>query len=365
MGKRELLIIVGFLVVGAIVYRFTAPPSTGTSSFSFRDIFQEARREMRGNPGQADITHTATLPVTAAVRELRLLRVTRNVQVVGEDRDTIEYALTVSSNGPDDAAAKTYAERTVFERDDVSDALVLGVDYPAEANQQTSLVIKVPARLAVRVEGAIGISFTGVAAAHVEGARAGSVSFTNIAGAVTGTHQDGEVTVSGAQSVKMRVLRLRSRFEKVPGGLVLDVRDGDCRIEGSAGPVEIDSTRGEIAIAGHAGPVVVRGTDGSVTIDGPQADTKVDMRRTDVEVTLTGRAPVTIITTDQTARLIVKETAGLLLDAMSTEGRIQATDVNLTPETADTDMKLVHTFGTAPQGRVTVRNTRGDIVIRK
>lgn len=365
MGKRELLIIAGFIVVGAIVYQFTAPPSTGTSSFSFGNFFQEARREMRGNPGRAELTHTATLPVAAGVRELRLLRVSRNVQVVGEARDTIEYTLTVSSNGPDDATAKTYAERTVFERDDVGDALVLRVDYPSEANQETSLVIKVPARLAVRVESAIGITIAGVAAAHVEGARAGNVAFTNIAGAVTGTHQDGEVTVTDAQSVKMRLLRLRSRFGAVPGGLLLDVRDGDCRIEGSAGPVEIDSTRGDITVVGHKGTVLVRGTDGSVNIDGPQDESKIDMRRTEVEVTLTGKAPVTIITTDQTARLVVKDSAAIMLDALSTEGRIQATDVNLTPETVDTDMKLVHTFGRAPQGRVTVRNTRGDIVIRK
>lgn len=364
MGKRELLIIAAFVVVGAIVYQFTAPPSTGTSSFSISNFFNEARREMRGNPGRAEVIHTATVPVEAAHRELRVQRVARNVQVIGEDRKDIEYALTVSSNGPDDATAKTYADRTVFERDDLGDSLVLRVDYPEEGNQDTSLVVKVPAGMAVRVENSIGVTMNGVGAAHVENAR-GTVTLTGITGAVTGAHQDGNVTVTGAQSVKMRLTRLRSSFDKVSGGLTLDIRDGECAIQGSDGPVEIDSLRAELTLTGHRGPATIRGTDGRVTLNEPGGETRVDMRRAEVEATLSGRVPVTILTTDQTARVIIKGTAAFELDAMSTDGRIQAADVNLTPETDGNDMKLVHTFGKEGGTRVTIRNTRGEIVVRK
>jgi hypothetical protein len=364
MGKRELLIIAGFVVVGALVYQFTAPPSTGTSSFSFANIFNEARREMRGNPGRANVTHTATIPIEATHRELRILRVTESVKVVGEDRADIEYALTVSSTGPDDAAAKQYADKTVFERDDVADSLVLRVFYPEEASQETSLVVKVPARLAVRVESAEGVTITGVAAAHIESAR-GDIVLTDIAGAVTGAHQDGDVTVTNAGSAKLRLLRLRSKFDNVRQGLTLDARDGECTILESAGPVEVDSQRAEITVTGHDGPVIVRGSDGRVTLDSPGADSKIDMRRAEVEVTLTGRVPVTILTTDQTARVIIKDTASVELDAMSTSGKIQAADVNLTPETVGENTKLVHTFGTGRGARVTIRNTRGEIVVRR
>lgn len=364
MGKRELLIIAGFAVVGAIVYQFTAAPSTQTSSFSFADFFSEARREMRGNPGRASTTHSATIAVDAAVRELRILRVGRDVQVIGEARTDIEYALAVSSNGPDDATAKSYVDRTVFERDDVADSLVLRVTYPVEATQETSLVIKVPARLAVRVENSNGVTIDGVAAAHIEAAR-GAVTLSNIAGSVTGIHQDGNVTITGAASVKMRLTRLRSRLEAVSGDQTLDVRDGECTLVEPAGAVEIDSLRAELTVTRPKGSVIVRGSDGRVAIDAPSGDSRVDMRRAEVEVTLTGRAPVTILTTDQTARLIIKDSAAFRLDAVSTSGRIQATDLNLTPETTGNDTKLTHTFGTGGSARVTVRNTRGDIVVRK
>ncbi len=364
MGKRELLIIAGFVAIGALVYQFTAPPSTGTSSFSFANIFNEARREMRGNPGRANVTHTATIPLEAGHRELRILRVSQSVTVVGENRNDIEYALTVSSDGPDDETAKAYADKTVFERDDVAESLVLRVSYPDEASQQSTLVVKVPARLAVRVENAVGVTMTGVATAHIESA-SGEVTLTDIAGAVTGTHQDGDVTVTNAGSVKLRLVRLQSKFENVTAGLTLDVRDGECTILTSAGAVEVDSQRAEITVTGHRGPTIVRGTDGRVTLNSPAAESKVDMRRAEVEVTLTGNAPVTILTTDQTARVIIKDTASVELDAMSTGGKIQAADVNLTPDTVGENTKLVHTFGTGRASRVTIRNTRGEIVVRR
>lgn len=365
MGKRELLIIAGFVAVGLIVYQVTAPPSTGTSTFSFANLFNEARREMRGNPAQAEITHTATVPVGAAHREVRVLRVAREVHVIGEDRADIEYALAVSSTGPDDEAARGYAAQTVFQRDEVGDSLVLRVHYPAEARQQTSAVVRVPARLAVRVENATGVTIAGVAGAHIEATR-GAITLTDIAGPVTGDHQDGSVTVTRAASVKkMRLTRLRSRFEGVTGGLTLDIRDGECDVAASSGPVEIDTLRATLTLTGHRGPVVVRGADGRVTLDAPGGESRVEMRRTEVEAILTGRVPVTILTTDQTARVFVRDTAALTLDALATEGRIQAADLQLTPETVGNDMKLVHTFGAGGDVRVTVRNTRGEIVLRR
>lgn len=363
MGKRELLIIAGFFVVGAIVYQFTAPPATGDSGFSFSRIFDEARREMRGNPGRAEVTSSGTVALAAGVGELRVLRVSRNVQILGEDRGDIAWELTVTSNGPDDATAKSYADRTVFKQDDLGDAVVLRMDYPEEANQQSQAVIKVPRRLAVRVENASGVTMKDIAAAHVESVR-GAVNLENIAGAITGMHQDGDVTVKGAGAMKMRLTRLRSKLSGVTGGLTLDVRDGECTVADSSGALEVDSARAEVSVSGHRGTILVRGTDGSVRIDAPANETKVDMRRADVEVSTDGAAPVTIITTDQTARLIVKPSASLTVDALSVEGAIQATDVGLTPETTDRNTKLVHTFG-AGKTRVTIRNTRGDIVIRK
>ena len=50
MGKRELILIVVFVMLGATVYQFTAPPpAPGERSFSLSGIIDEMRLEVRGN----------------------------------------------------------------------------------------------------------------------------------------------------------------------------------------------------------------------------------------------------------------------------------------------------------------------------
>ena len=73
MGKRELLIAVGFLVVGLVAYQLAAPPpKEGEHGFSLTRMFSEMRREIRGNPSRASVKLTGTLPVAEAITELRL-----------------------------------------------------------------------------------------------------------------------------------------------------------------------------------------------------------------------------------------------------------------------------------------------------
>ena len=364
MGKRELLIIVAFVVVGALAFQLTAPPATSTSSWSLGDFFKSARREMRGNPGRGTFAHKATLPAPATLREVRLIGVSGTVQVLGEDRDTIDYEFTVESNGPDDAGAAALAKETRLDRDDLGDAIILRARYPEPGSQTATVILKVPARLGVRVESGRGITISNVAAAHLEGNR-GNVSATSIKGAVTGIHQDGDFTVTGAQSVKLRLLRAQGVIAKVADGLLLDVRDGDCKISDSAGALEVDETRAEISITQHRGTITVRGTDGRVTIDRPTTDTRVDTRRAEVEMVMDRAVTATILTTDEPVRLLLAGTPAFILDAAATVADIQATDFGLTPEITAPDARLSHTFGRGSNVRVTLRNTRGDIIIRK
>src|SRR5687768_17356778 len=148
MGKRELLIIIVFVAIGTVAYQIAAPPATGDSGFSFSKIFSEARREMRGNPGRGKHVHTASIPVPATLREVRLIGVSADVKILGDSKgDTVDYEFTVSSNGADDAAALGYAKETALERDDLGDAIVLRAKYPEPGQQRSTIVMHVPARL--------------------------------------------------------------------------------------------------------------------------------------------------------------------------------------------------------------------------
>jgi hypothetical protein len=150
----------------------------------------------------------------------------------------------------------------------------------------------------------------------------------------------------------------------VQRGLTLDVRDGECRIANSAGPVEVDEIRAEITVANHSGPVRIGGTDGRVTLTDPHDGSKVDVRRAEVEASLTRPVSLTLLTTDDTLRLMLDGPPHVAVDAVASLGRVHAEDFQLAAESGDQESRLTHTFGGSDGARVSLRNLRGDIVIR-
>lgn len=364
MGKRELFIILGFVAVGTLAFQFTAPPATGTSSFSLGNFFSRARSEMRGNPGRAVNVTKDSIPVPAALREVRLIGINEAVTVVGDSKTTIDYEFSVSSTGPDDAGALALAKETVLGRDDVADSLVLRAKYPEPGSQRSTVTMHVPPGLSVRLESSSGATVTAVAGVHLEAMR-GDVTLTDISGGVTGAHQDGDLTIIGAQSIKLRLLRSKSRLSKVTDGLTLDARDGDTEVTESAGAMEVDEIRNELTVTGHRGPIAVRGNDGRVTIRQPQAEIRVDVRRAEVELETDRAVPLTLITSDEPLRLILEGAPAFTLDAAASNAAIQAVDFNLKPEVSESDARLSHVFGAKSDVKITLRNTRGDIILRK
>ncbi len=364
MGKRELLIIIAFVAVGSLAFQIAAPPATGERGFSFSNFFRDVRSDVRGNPGQGKFVHTASIPVPADLREVRLIGVNGNVKILGDARDTIDYEFTVSSNGPDDAAAVGFAKETALKRDALGDALVLRAVYPKPATQRSTIVMHVPARMAVRVESSASAEVIDVASVHLEAMR-GEVTLTNIKGSVTGAQQDGDLTVTGARSVKLRLLRSKTRISKVTDGITLDLRDADSDITDSAGTLEVDQVRSDLSVADHKGTMTVRGNDGGVTVLRPTAETRVDVRRAEVEVLVERAVTMTIITSDESLRLVLSGTPSFSLDAAASDAKIQATEFDLKAEEAEADSRLSHQFGAKSDVRVTLRNTRGDIILRK
>src|SRR5262245_23211458 len=112
MGKRELLIIIAFVAIGALAYQVTAPaPKEGEGRFSFAKIFSNIRNEMRSNAASATITRNGVVALRPGVTELRLASSRAlPITITGEARTDIGYELIVQSNGPDEATARAWAE---------------------------------------------------------------------------------------------------------------------------------------------------------------------------------------------------------------------------------------------------------------
>jgi len=366
MGKRELLIAVIFGAVGLVAYQLTAaPPKPGERGFSLTQLFSGLRKEIRSNSVSAKETLTGALPVPAGITEVRVT-VGRGTQVTvtGEPRDDIAYELPVESSGPDEATASTYAKKTQLKTDNLGESLSLTIKFPDEGRQTASLALKVPAGLAVRVENASHGTVTGVASVMLSNV-SGEMTISDVGGAITGAHRQGELTISRVGSISLSLNSSRAKFKGVARGITITGRAGECEIADSHGRVELTVVNVETTVIGQDGPVSVGGDGGVVRLKNPSRETRVDMRRTEIEVSLDAAVPLTLLTTDETLTLTLDGPPAIELDSIASEGgHVQASDFSLQPEASDRSSRLAHVFG--PKGaRVVLRNARADIVIGK
>jgi hypothetical protein len=146
MGKRELLLIAAFVVLGAIVYQFTAPPpAPGERDFAPGQFLDHIRRAMRGNSAAAELTTRSTNGVDPAISELQFADLkSTNVHITGEDRSDIEAELRVRSNAYDDDEARRTAKESVLKVDSAGNRLVFTVTYPDAGVQRGWITMKVP-----------------------------------------------------------------------------------------------------------------------------------------------------------------------------------------------------------------------------
>jgi len=167
-------------------------------------------------------------------------------------------------------------------------------------------------------------------------------------------------------SVTLTLQNSRAKIRGIKQGVTLNMRGGECEISTSAGPIDLTAMNAETTITAHDGPVQVGGEGGSVRIRAPARETKVDMRRAEVEIQLTGAAPVTALTTDESLHVQIAADVPVEVDASASDGgHVQAGDFNLQVEAAERVSRLTHAFGDKPLSRVILRNVRGDIVIGK
>jgi len=365
MGKRELLIIAAFIAIGVVAFEVSAPPAPEGRSFSLARFFDAARRNMRGNSAVASTTLTGDIPLASSVTEVRISGANRGVHVVGEDRTSIAYELHVESDGPDDATALASAKRASLKQDDLGTSLALTVTYPKEGQQWGALVMRVPARLAVRVGGGGGADVSAVRSVDLDQV-SGATSIREISGAVTGSHRNGDLAIENVGAADLNLASSRAKITGVEHNIVMTSRSGRVDISGAKGVIEIDENNQEITIHNPAGSVRVTGTAGHVTVDEPKQEVKVDCRRTEVELTLSQSVPATLLTTDETIRLTLAGTPQIALDAAASEGGvIHAEDLGLDVKSEEGEQRVTHNFGASPTARVTLRSARGNIVIRK
>lgn len=367
MGKRELLLIVAFAAVGVVVYQATAPPpAPGTRGFSLSRILNEVRREIRGNPASAEMTRSSTHPIGPTVTEFRVISGFTNLTITGEARDDIAIDMRVVSNGPDETLARQWAEATELRIDTTATAIAFRAVYSEDGRQQGYYTVKVPARLAVRLDQASNRALvSNVASVEMLTAR-DDTTVKRIAGRVALTHVGGQLIVEDVGSLKLNGRRSEATLTTIRGDLSLDLQNSEVTASAVTGPISVEARSSEVTfikLDEARGPVRVNAVGGSVALRGVSTEVRVDGRNTEVDVEMARPVPVTVYNEGDEPVDITPSTGGYTLDALAAGARISLPDGTLAVTEASNEQRAngaVHGGGPA----ITLRSNRGNINIR-
>jgi len=379
MGKRELLLVVAFVLAGALVYQFTAPPpDPAARGFSVSRIIDNIRREVRGRPESAEITQTFTRPAAESLKEIRLRIPSGGMTVTGEDRADISAEFHVRSNGYDKAEAEKLAKESTLKFDEAGGVLIIATYFPDEGTQRPTLRLKVPSRLAIKVDDKTGeMTITDVAMVAM-GISRGATTITKVTGAVSLTQRGSTATITDIGSLKLTsAAGARVRVAQVRGDLTLSLQGGEFRGEGLTGTLEVESRTTDVQfdkIDDLRGPIRVNANLGKVTFNGLKTDARIDGRETEIRVTMAAPAPLAIYNEGDEPVELTMPPGGVTVDALSVNGRITVDGeleqaglrVVAPPGGATDDRRETRLNGSIKGGgpTITLRSQRGDIALR-
>jgi putative adhesin len=367
MGKRELLLIVGFVVAGALAYQLTAPPAApGERSFSFGRIVDNIRREIRGNRASAQVTSTLT-EKTDGVEEIRFRLRSGDVTVIGEDRADLSAELRVTSNGFDDTEAERLARGTTLHFDRGADTLVVTLTYPEGGRQRANVVVKLPSRMRIRLDQPAGrTEVSKVAEVELINSR-GEAVLRDIAGRVIVNHAAGTLVVSSVGALKASTRSTDIKVDHVLRDATFTTRAGELKASQIAGATDVDANNTDVTLDAaqtSSGTLRITAVNGQVVITGLRVDSRIEGRNTEIDVTVDRAAPLAIYSDGDDPVSLTPPASGYQLDAVASSGHITLAgdDVPVTTNGAEQRASGKVRGGGAA---ITIRSSRGDIRLRR
>ena len=373
MGKRELVLISVFVVLGIGVYQLTAPPpAPGSEGISISGIFRNMKRGIQGSRESATADSRQTFACDPAVRELRInVSRTSDLTIAGEDRDDVSAEFHATARGFDQAEAKAAADASRLKVERVGEALVVSLDNTAARSLprnggggQMVILLKVPRRLALRIEPHSGrLIASNLATAEIMGSR-GDTRMKTFAGRVVLTHSGGALEIDDVPTLKLNARNSRGTVRQITGAMAVDTIGGDLTFSNIIGPLEIESRNTDLRLEGLTalkGPLRINSTGGDLRVDGLRSEARLDGRNTNIDVALAAPAPVTIYNLG--AIRVTAPPGGYTLDAATTEGRITMDDGTIKPSEGVDTRAAGAVRGGGPT--LTLRATRGSITVGK
>jgi hypothetical protein len=369
MGKRELVLIVAFLVLGGIAYQVSAPDSSESGNRrSWRDVYREVRGEMFGARARFPVDLPVRMAVAASVKTLDLGELSGRVEIVGEAREDIEGTAHATLTGEDEADVKRAAGALSIAAEEDGDRLRFRLSHPdawrlgRHSRPSIDLRVKVPARLALSL-GVTGVTEArDVAGVSLDNAR-GTVTLKGIAGPVEGGQRDGTLDVSGAQSVAVETRRVTVRLQDIEGVVEIEATDGGLEATGLRGKTSLTTRRASVQLSAQSGAVEIDGADGRVELRGLSGELTFDGTRLPLLVEMAAPVPVTAESTDGAVELQLPK-GGVTLTIRAEEGSL-VLPPDLPAPTRDGPISTLETKVAGGGPLVSLTGSRAAITIRK
>jgi hypothetical protein len=359
MGKRELLLVLAFALIGTGVYQLTVVRRQTDRQFSLRTAI-ESLRPGRRDRATASVHRTGALPVDAGVTELKLAGFS-TVVLTGEDRADVAYDVTFESNGADEAAARGATDQASIVSERLGAVFVVTTRGVAGSRLNANATLKIPARLQVTIENTRTADIRGVAAVALF-RMTGEAQLQSIHGLVSGSHRNGRLTISNAGRVDVAIISSDLELSDVHEGVRLAFRNGSARLAKTQGLVDIDGESYRLVMTEAASTVKVAGADAEVRLERPRGPVRLETRRTSVFVEVDRPVPMMIYTTERKLEVQVDDTLPVTIDARAIDGgRIDASALGLTAEQSNGEAQLRHRVGDAAE--IVLRNQHGEIEI--
>ncbi len=362
MGKRELLLLVVFVVLGVGAYQVSAPAAPADApGFSLTRLVQMARSHFSGPAVRRTVTKTATLAPTAGVTTLDLGDIRGAVYVEGTDSPDIRVRLEAMLGGLDEADLSRQ-ERDIATTLTSDGAVATAAVAFSDAGRppRYELHVEIPRRLKVQLSGRGAAEIRGAAGLHLDEFR-GELTTDLLTGPVTGELRDGRAEFGPGATLDLRAARGRLRAE-APASVTLDGDHATIELMDATGPITLKQEQCRIDVRGTGGPLTVTGEGGTINARQVAHPLTIDADRLTVTAELDVPVPVTITIENDDVELTLPREGGVDLDATVVNG-----DLRLPPgfEVTTTEGKKAFAGKVAGGGAaVTLSLDRGTMRIR-
>lgn len=365
MGRREWLLILGFVLLGTIVYRLTAParPDGGAGRSPAR-LWQDLRTELRGRTFRLAAARRQTVPVGSGIGDIRIGDFRGEVIVTGTERPDVEALLTLDVYGADEVDARERARDLVLAIEPAGGALQVEVRQPSARRQgRATLHLAVPFQLGLVAALRGGrLEARNIGRASLD-TRLTEVQLEGIGGAVTGEHRDAPLEVTSAGALRLATRRAPLRIAGVSGEVRLEATDGRLVLREVGGPVRLETRRTEVELEALGGAAWLTCSDGRVTVRRAAAGVSFDGRRTRFVLEAAHPVPLTVTSTDELVEVTLPP-EGARLEVAAEAARVSLPADTLAVTRVGTTERASGTIGRGGAAW-SIRSVRGDIVVRR